>query len=769
MEHFQKGMNRKWQRHYRETKMTWSVIAMLFGLLVLFPLVVFWPQYYSPVVFNSRMMYHFIIDIEDYFTCSNDYQGFVVEEPSTDISLLSIYVFNITNPADVFQRGYKPHVSETGPYGYSKKTYKYDVYFDPVDSLYVSFKEYSLLDAVVDPYPCEKMFFRMDRDYAKTSDPCIGGSCYCKNHNDTVTIVNALFLKTIWDESPHLLMGYLSQSVFAKVLSLMENDFVDAVRSHLVPYAFQEIYLFRLQMQSGVLLQTAFNNVSSIYNSSTLASKVMMNPSKANLPSSCGLSLYGISSCPLTMYSAKSIVSYSYSRSVNVSLCDFPSIEPLLNASNEYSFLNLEYGLPRWLALTNYFNYYDFNLQSGYTMVSSAEMANIFVNYTEYLGSYSFGSNMTYYERMGSKIIVQTICYYLVNSYLDPFSSKLTSLVYDEFRYTSNQVVCAPLGEKCIWQWGYLASLGANFTLSTSTVFSLIDLGSKVNSNPNNLYYDGNSGGIYNSFMFCSRYGTMSYNPDDALCFATDLSYTYDDALVVQPAGLWGVDAGVSGVNRTNLLLRYKQQSDSVRQNYFQLQCNISLLVHEYYRKNTTFHDEFVIKYLNNHVTSLNHTFSVGKWNEIGWAQWGGGYITNALLGVLTTYQIVRNGMWYFGTESYYQEYLEFSSWAIRMGYPMNIITDVFESRDVLYALAEKNETGVEFRRHLIYSATTFIGDGTYFVNGVGKVGDVTFTSEFTRANFSCVGNFSSACSIINIKFNSSSAGCDYSKLKIVC
>jgi hypothetical protein len=41
----------------------------------------------------------------------------------------------------------------------------------------------------------------------------------------------------------------------------------------------------------------------------------------------------------------------------------------------------------------------------------------------------------------------------------------------------------------------------------------------------------------------------------------------------------------------------------------------------------------------------LNHTFVVGKWSDLGVAQWAGGFITYALEKVRTTNQIIRDGM----------------------------------------------------------------------------------------------------------------------------
>ena len=119
----------------------WAFI--LFGTFFLTSLAYLWPQIYSPQVFNSRLSYHSVLDIEDYWTCNKDYKNFVVDEPHVDEVMYQVFIFNISNAADVIQKGYKPLVNEIGPFAYTKRSYKYEVYFDPNDDTKVQFKEYN--------------------------------------------------------------------------------------------------------------------------------------------------------------------------------------------------------------------------------------------------------------------------------------------------------------------------------------------------------------------------------------------------------------------------------------------------------------------------------------------------------------------------------------------------------------------------------------------------------------------------------------------------
>lgn len=61
---------------------------------------------------------------------------------------------------DVIQRGSVPNVVETGPFGFIKNTFKYDVLFDAEDSSRVTYKEYSYVQEVNDPAVCEEWFYR---------------------------------------------------------------------------------------------------------------------------------------------------------------------------------------------------------------------------------------------------------------------------------------------------------------------------------------------------------------------------------------------------------------------------------------------------------------------------------------------------------------------------------------------------------------------------------------------------------------------------------
>lgn len=57
------GMERKWERHYRETRTTVSIGLVLVGLACMVSLVFMWPQKYSSQVFNERLKFNLILDV----------------------------------------------------------------------------------------------------------------------------------------------------------------------------------------------------------------------------------------------------------------------------------------------------------------------------------------------------------------------------------------------------------------------------------------------------------------------------------------------------------------------------------------------------------------------------------------------------------------------------------------------------------------------------------------------------------------------------------
>ena len=131
-----------------------------------------------------------------------------------------------------------------------------------------------------------------------------------------------------------------------------------------------------------------------------------------------------------------------------------------------------------------------------------------------------------------------------------------------------------------------------------------------------------------------------------------------------------------------------------------------------------------------------------------------------AIVGVLSTINIKRNGMWVIGDVVYYQNLLEYSSWATLYGYPYARMTFINESRTLLHALARNDELGASFRKVIMYKATTVIGDGVNFVNKIGALGEYAFTADNGLADFTCTGEMYEACEVLKRVTVSSGSQC---------
>lgn len=764
MEHLQHGMKQKWDKHFSETRMNISVGLMILGISCIVPLVMLWPQIFSRRVFNSRLAYKIMIDVDDYWSCQKEYDHFVFDEPDASANILSFYVFTVSNAINVIQRGFKPNIQETGPYGFVKKTYKYDITFHPEDSSTISYKEFNILEAITDPLDCKKMFYKMDKNDLLDGDPCDTEACLCEDLDTSVVVTNPLFFKLLNEEGSHSLVSQYSLEVFTTLVDIMTIKFPEATKNHLVANAMEEIFVFRTLVQVGKLLDTAFADVQTTLSFDSVVEYFLdLDGSGYTNPSSCGLSIYsGISGCPWTAKEAlrkirEDIRQYRLMFN-NVTNDLIPSPAIILNASSKYSFLNEESGLRNWMGVCVYTGIMEFPFTKGSAMITEDELQDLYQEFKYEIAKATWNDTITSNEMHGTKCLIYTVCYYMKAYWQDKYSGAITNLVYDEWLYTSTPVECSVYGDLCLWQWGQMAN-NTNATISKDLVFSLIDRGSKVNTNPNSMYYDDNSAMHYNTYNYCRNIKI----PNLELSTCMDLDHTVEDAMFAFPASLASIDDGVSQVNETLYLINFRLKSDREKEYYRWMACNISYLMFEGYRQGTDYHDKYVVNYLNTYKNpEFEHVFTVGNWDEIGYAQWGGGYVTEALVGVFAVYNLKRDGMWYIGDYDYYSKIIEYNSWCLILGYPYLRISNVTEAGVLLQTLARTDDVGFEFRKNILYRATTLIGDGTNFVNDVGEVGEIAFTTENNMGNFSCAGEAEEACTTLSFSNYSSYEGCLY-------
>ena len=166
----------------------------------------------------------------------------------------------------------------------------------------------------------------------------------------------------------------MSEESFADIKTLLEVDFVRAVKAHAVYLSITEVFLFRQMMMVGPLLNTSFSHYFKNYTIDHLAGKLNSTAHNVTILDGCGLrKYYNATGCPVTMlfYSFRLVKSpfvTPYPTGINpyaLKNSDFPNIRPLLDPNQPLSFLNLKTGLPIWVGMIFHTAQLDFNYGQG--------------------------------------------------------------------------------------------------------------------------------------------------------------------------------------------------------------------------------------------------------------------------------------------------------------------------------------------------------------------------------------------------------------------
>ena len=105
-------------------------------------------------------------------------------------------------------------------------------------------------------------------------------------------------------------------------------------------------------------------------------------------------------------------------------------------------------------------------------------------------------------------------------------------------------------------------------------------------------------------------------------------------------------------------------------------------------------------------------SFFAGRLEDLGYAQWGGGYVTSALWGVPSVLNIERKGYWKFGIASYTTDLIEFHSQAMAIGYS-NMNMTIEDSQILLDTLSARGPKARAFRGNIGKVATSYRCDGS--------------------------------------------------------
>jgi CD36 family len=306
------GMALKRQRHYLGQR--WMLLgktATLCGIMIFAAMCLLWSQVLYPLVLNAKVAFEVVIDAKDQAAQSPSYmaflQGLGVEEQQqqhSQYALHSFYVWNVTNTLEVLQLGYKPQMQQVGPYGYVKREQKYDVQFsEGDDSATVSYKQWHYLDPVAEPSDCAAMHYRIGRAKLDMNDAdCANSTCDCRPFaaaaNDTVTVVNAPFMRLLHEETPQGLLASTAQEAFAHIEQSLTGEFLTAVKSAFLPERLDAAWRYRRAAATSALLQTVYQSIAAA-SSAAAARSAFIAAGTADATVSCGaVSVPLHSTCP---------------------------------------------------------------------------------------------------------------------------------------------------------------------------------------------------------------------------------------------------------------------------------------------------------------------------------------------------------------------------------------------------------------------------------------------------------------------------------------
>jgi hypothetical protein len=198
-------------------------------------------------------------------------------------------------------------------------------------------------------------------------------------------------------------------------------------------------------------------------------------------------------------------------------------------------------------------------------MVSKGDMQAVADDFVYRLADLAFGDGtgvmvFTEEQTLGCNRTIQYAARFVGLQFVFPFylDGNLQTLAYQEFNSTYEPVVCAPLGEKCMWQWGYQRQYRqAYYGITMEMINSMVDLATEVRTNYNNFYKDTNGAPWYNSYLYCNN---VFNAPSEFDLQCTNYEGTFEDGLYTRPGGLWGRDKNIVGVDVNEAINQFRLQ-----------------------------------------------------------------------------------------------------------------------------------------------------------------------------------------------------------------
>mmetsp|Transcript_16259 Transcript_16259/g.33447 ORF Transcript_16259/g.33447 Transcript_16259/m.33447 type:complete len:1396 (-) Transcript_16259:49-4236(-) len=705
-----RGMVRKWDRHfYGRMDVFWKVM-LVGGIVIAGVCGMLWVQFLFIWSFNSKIIFSAILDQNDQWSLDQTYVDFVHKKNDRQTSLTSFYLWNVTNAEQVITIGDKPNVREVGPFGYIKNTYKYSVTFHPPDSHYVTYSQYSYYTPTQNPVDCYHMFFRMDKAvYSSQQVDCPGETCYCRNEEEMVNVINPKFMQVMEKEKPWGIMGLLSQEVFAEYKEVFTTSFVDSLKFSFLPKFMRSVFNFRNQSFSGKTFGDLINKliaskgeswVIEHFTHSHLDDKIPMEDCEPlKVPND--KSQY----CPFG--SANFIASFAQTNVMSLTINESRIVLGLDPAwPNASPFKNGEDGILRWINAAVYLELIEETLLDKDVVRQEAE--DSFWEISNECETWDGASKEYCYYK------VKGICEMMFNMWTwSPYNK---AFVNEEWKNAPlNSVKCDTRGNTCAWE---LDKYNTD-DISTEVIADFIDPYRAATWNDLSLYKEENLNNFRDIFDHCKAKA-------DGEPYSCPAMSAYEElATVTYPATLDGTTPDSKKVNYTTATFE-------------SMSCSLASWLFRGWGLENEFVNRAVATWFNLRWPSDDDMY--GQWTAdnlhlLGYSQWGNGIPTKLVYKVPSTNNLKRLGIWRFSKKGTQLNLPEYYARTQKWAYPMMNMT-TSQTKVVLDALAEDSVEAYELRSHIMYVGTTAMGNGTSYENGFGDKGDIGFILENAYADF---------------------------------
>ncbi|CAM9656283.1 unnamed protein product [Ascophyllum nodosum] len=751
------GMTKKWQQHFAHGKwIQLGNISVQISCVLFLVMCILWSQLLYPQALNSKTLFEAIIDGKDQVASNPSYIRWLAglfsdeKELTAGYALHSFYVWHVTNPSEILEQGFKPKLEETGPFGYKKRTTKYDALFSANDSAKVTYRSWTVYQPTEHSEDCKNMFFRMDKARLRPGIPdCIGIACNCVDDSREVTVVNPPFLKLLQRYKPTGLLSTLAQEVFADIKEGMTVGFVRATKAYLLPAVLSDVYQFRKAfLTADKVLGSIFSSLSANSGTTTAVSALCGDYHSVTIDCQ-GFQPRGYStSCPwgLLSYIENAASSLGVRGTISETEAEFLVGH---RSSTNGSIFDGGRGTLAWIAAGRY---------GGYLAAPSMPHPED----TDATGEIAFNERVTTvctWEPLAGghastlaecKAKVVGILNWLFGVWFTE-ENQLDGLVVEEWRGASSdrgKIVCDVAGGLC--PWGVNSGTGSiDWNISVPAAARMINPAKEDARNDLSLYTLDGQTLWTRAYTFCTMGSSLE----------CDGAYHYLEAAnTTLPALLRLADSGSQGWRI-----------------YVEQVCEVATNIFGSWVRDSKWLDHVVINYLSDSVQDLTGYHLNGEnVEDIGYVQWATGAISLTLLEQRSLSTIVRGGIMEFMDESLHALGPELWTQVAIAGYPNMGNLTVPSGRALLDVLAMDSDEADEFRRFILRQSTTYHGNADGWWHGSSSSTassdstDVLFIEENPYGNFSSLAwegsmlnsSLVHAMSWLDTSFMSSSSQC---------